>query len=831
MSREINFKRYKHLEFDRYHPPTRYPIKKRPGYGKPPKEQDVKNHGEKLAKELDEVEKEQERVRKRIYPPDLNPQLIFIIDQEVENDELLEVDETSLTNSGIEILEKEGENWIIVFATEGHVAQFKKKLHTYKKEIKKMGKKALVRPRFSGLFNNVKEILPRFPKHRLGKTLKAYYEKEEFPEEFIRVRIDFWWLGKPIIEKRMDLCEEILKKSKCEVISRYSDYGIASIITKINLEALKSIMELTEVYKIEVIEIKPIERKISTINIKEFPEINITEVSSKPIICLIDTGVTENHPILHGTVINSFLKTENSDLTNDENGHGTHLTGTLLYGDLGDKIQEKEIFPQARLISVKIAKEFQMKNISDMNNKITESIRDVYENYGCKLFILTYLPSYNPFSSDIKTREHQLSRMLDSIINELNIVIVAPIGNYRFEDVDLDKLQQSDLDNGKYAQFLFSNKVFEGASGNSVLTIGAIAGKDTYPSSHSSIPIASIKVISKKKDPSLLTRTGPGLGDCIKPDLNAVGGNWVYYPDVAASFTTLEDLAFFGPKYDALTSNLLEYDIGTCISACYTGHLLSRLMELYPGHTGNFYRALLSNRSSPNNPSDTFLRNNDINDSKLKKQYLNLFGFGSATNKKLYHGFPNSITVYHEGEIPLDEVHCFNLPIPDSFKNRNEDRGVIVTLAYNPPVSATRKEYRGVELSFRYVYKKTKAKDIYDYFSETEDEEEIEKIYGESRYNFEVDYSSVVRSKSTLKTARYKWDRFPKGTRKTTYKKMEEYSHFIVVQCKKKSWFNADAANISKQPYCLVVTIWHKDSNEIYEQVQQKIREEIRLRA
>jgi hypothetical protein len=32
------------------------------------------------------------------------------------------------------------------------------------------------------------------------------------------------------------------------------------------------------------------------------------------------------------------------------------------------------------------------------------------------------------------------------------------------------------------------------------------------------------------------------------------------------------------------------------------------------------------------------------------------------------------------------------------------------------------------------------------------------------------------------------------------------------------------------KPYCLVVTIWHKDSSEIYEQVQQKIREEIRLR-
>ncbi len=424
MSQDINFKKYKHLEFDRYHPPTRYPMKKRPGYGRSPKKQDVKKHGEKLAEELEEVEIEHDRV-KRIYPPDLNPQLIFIIDQEVESDDLLEVDEISLINSGIEILEKEGENWIIVFASEGHVNRFKEKLHIYKQEIRKRGRRILKKPRFSGLFNNVKDIIPRFPKDRLGKGLKAYYDKGAFPKEFLKVRIDFWWLGRKIIEKRMDHCEEILKRNKCKLISRYNDYGIASIITKINYETLKSIIELTEVYKIESIEIKTIERKISTVSIKNFPEVNISEVSSKPFICLIDTGVVEKHPILDGTVINSILKTKDSDLSNDEDGHGTHLTGTLLYGDLEEKIESEEIFPQAKLISVKIAKEYQMKNISDINNKIIDSIREVYDNYGCKLYILTYLPSYNPFSSGTKTREHQLSRMLDSIINELKFGIRA----------------------------------------------------------------------------------------------------------------------------------------------------------------------------------------------------------------------------------------------------------------------------------------------------------------------------------------------------------------------------------------------------------------------
>ena len=420
--------------------------------------------------------------------------------------------------------------------------------------------------------------------------------------------------------------------------------------------------------------------------------------------------------------------------------------------------------------------------------------------------------------------------MLDRLINELNILIVAPTGNFEFENVDLDKLTIDDLEDGKYTKFLFDSKVFEGASANSVLTIGSIAGKETYPSSHSSINIASIKIISKSQDPALYTRTGPGLGNCVKPDLTAIGGNSVFYPDrLFFPFTTLENLAYYGPKFDAFTKNLLEYDIGTCISACYASFLILKLMELYPGHSGNFYRALLSNRSIPPNPSDTFLENNPVFEAKEKNKYLNLFGFGIAEEKQLYYGNPKTITLYFEGKIPLKEVHCFEIPVPISFKTTNANRGVTATLAYNPPV-VPRKSYRAVNLSFRYIHKKANIDEIYNYFSEIEDDDELEDVPSESKYRFEVDLSSRVRNKSTLKTARYVWKTFPKGTRKTTYKQMEEDSHFIVVHCKPKGWFDANAYGVKDQSYCVIVTIWHDTSTRIYEQVQQKVREPIRLR-
>ena len=746
--------KFKHLEFERFHPPTTAPMEKGHPYGRSPKDKEVITHGEKLSKRVEEVEKEREEAKKKIYPQEIDPQLIFKIEQETEDGDILEVDEDSLLRSGIVILEKEGDEWIIVFATEGHVRKFKENLHIYKQKITKVGNKKYKRPLYSGLFNNIKDLIPRSPENRLSDKLKSYYQDEEFPEEDIEVRIDFWGLRPDITKKVIEMCLDILTKFKCKIVTHYRDYGMASIVTHINIEALKAVINITEIYKIEIIEEIPHEkRKLGTISLEHFPDLNISEIIKKPMICLIDTGVVEKHPMLYEVVIKSILKTDETDLDNDENGHGTQLTGTLLFGNLENQIRNEEIFPQGRLISVKIAKEFRKKNVSDFNDSIINSIKEIYKNYGCKLFLLTYLPSFNPFNTGTKTRNHQLSIMLDRLINELNILIVAPIGNHQFENEDLESLSIDDIEDGKYTEYLFNYKILEGASANSVLTIGSIAGKETYPSSHSSINIASLKVISKSQDPALYTRTGPGLGRCIKPDLTAIGGNWVYYPDTSMPFKTLENLAYYGPKFDALTKNLLDYDIGTCHSACYACYLILRLMELYSGHTGNFYRALLSNRSISPNPSETFLRNNNIFEAREKKKYLNLFGFGIADDKQLYFGNPKTITLYFEGKIPLKEVHCFEIPVPESFKTTNANRGVTVTLAYNPPV-APRKSYRAVNLSFRYVHKKAKINEIYNYFSEIEDE--LEDVSSESQYKFEVDFSSTVRNKSTVQTARYR---------------------------------------------------------------------------
>ncbi|KKL21935.1 hypothetical protein LCGC14_2440460, partial [marine sediment metagenome] len=55
-----------------------------------------------------------------------------------------------------------------------------------------------------GVFNNIKDLIPRSPENRLSEKLREYYLSDTFPEEDIEVRIDLWWF-RPDIEHYLKL--------------------------------------------------------------------------------------------------------------------------------------------------------------------------------------------------------------------------------------------------------------------------------------------------------------------------------------------------------------------------------------------------------------------------------------------------------------------------------------------------------------------------------------------------------------------------------------------------------------------------------------------------
>ncbi len=55
-----------------------------------------------------------------------------------------------------------------------------------------------------------------------------------------------------------------------------------------------------------------------------------TETKASPYICLLDTGVDASHPDLKGKVVNGYDFVNDDRVSNDDNGHGTHLAGILV---------------------------------------------------------------------------------------------------------------------------------------------------------------------------------------------------------------------------------------------------------------------------------------------------------------------------------------------------------------------------------------------------------------------------------------------------------------------------------------------------------------------
>ena len=76
--------------------------------------------------------------------------------------------------------------------------------------------------------------------------------------------------------------------------------------------------------------------------------------ANAPFVAVLDSGIASGHPMIRTAVADAqgFLPPDRS--ADDEQGHGTHVAGIALYGDVEECFQSRSFQPQLRLLSGRI---------------------------------------------------------------------------------------------------------------------------------------------------------------------------------------------------------------------------------------------------------------------------------------------------------------------------------------------------------------------------------------------------------------------------------------------------------------------------------------------
>jgi len=388
---------------------------------------------------------------------------------------------------------------------------------------------------------------------------------------------------------------------------------------------------------------------------------------SAPAVCIIDSGIMEGHPLLADTIASTRSRSYPESLgppvpaaRTEAARHGTGVAGVVLYGDLARCVSSKTFEPAASLINARILDD----NI-ELHPDRMPYVRDIVEGLSltCRIFNLSFGleasgTALSPYASD-----------LDALARERDALFIVAAGNEHPE--------------GKYAKpsllpahpkYLLEDgrSVRQPAEALNVLTVGSIS-KDSDP--HPVNP--TVRGAAGKRALSPFTRAG-ALRSVLKPELVEVGGDLAIDTqlDVWAPRNAGLRIPTTGPEF--AVGKVFTYTDGTSIAAPKVAHLAARILGTMPDASANLVRALLVNSASfPEGAQDY-----------PPEQAMRLCGFGvPSLDRALFCTDPRA-TLYFTGEIAIDAVLLFDVPVPSELIDSKGKKRITVTIAYDPPVSA-----------------------------------------------------------------------------------------------------------------------------------------------
>lgn len=248
-----------------------------------------------------------------------------------------------------------------------------------------------------------------------------------------------------------------------------------------------------------------------------------------PRVCILDSGIASNHPLLAANVAAAEAILTATDDPADGHGHGTHVGGLAVFGNVRACYENGAFSSPVQLFSARV---LNAQNRFDDNELIITQLRKAIDFFfkaphNCRVFNLS-LASDQPAINEQTQRQTQWAAALDTLCRERKVLIVISTGNNPVAQAWNAEEAEAILAN--YPAHLLAPEcaVADPATAAIPLTVGSIAEYEAVAIRRGTTAQDQAIPIAKQNQPSPFTRTGPGLSGAMKPEFVHYGGNLLF---------------------------------------------------------------------------------------------------------------------------------------------------------------------------------------------------------------------------------------------------------------------------------------------------------------
>jgi hypothetical protein len=715
------------------------------------------------------------------------------------------VDEETWERCGLTLLSADEKKRLVLFSSDADLSDFKRRLAEFERGPIRPNQKSAPHTQ---IFACIDEIGGVRPVDRIGRLLRAEGVNDvgdfDDSQEYV-TDIELWDFGNRDANRtRVGQLRAFIGAQEGRVTDDYVGETMVLLRARCSGALVKQVLQIENVALVDLPP-KP------TLTVAQLLDVGIGDLPAVPTsdkdapgVVILDSGLAAGHPLLAPAVGEAASIPLSWGDASDAHGHGTMVAGIALYGDVAACIHSRSFVPQLTLYSARVLNdqcEFDDEEL--IATQMRQAMEYFRNTYGCRVFNASLGDARLPYRGG---KVSPWAAILDTLARELDVVIIVSAGNYNH---DPGSGNSPDAHVQDYPRYLLSDdaRIIEPATGAIVLTVGALAHTTNVPLGMAGN--VALRPIAQENEPSPFTRSGPGLGDSIKPELCEMGGNFAY-DGLTKLVRVMRELSVISMNREYL-QQLFKTDTGTSYAAPRVAHIAARLYRSFPDASANLIRALLAASAEVPQEALGLLAGLDAT------AVLRICGYGRPGLQVASTSDEARVVLYAESQLGLDNFHIYEVPIPEQFILEKGIRRISITLAYNPPVRHTRFDYLGVKMSFRLIRGKS-ANEIAEAFRQRRrDEQQVDRL-SSTRYDCQMEPKPSLREGGTLQKATFTMKRAPDPTYGDTY--------HLVVRCERK-WARTEHA---PQRYAVVAVIEHSANINLYNTIRDRVTARLRVR-